>query len=337
MAGPLSGSWIWPCSFVVLVAGTCTVLLKSHMASFAGSMYYPLAWNLVTMTGMALAWPVHLSTGDDDASREALLPVKEEKRAPPVPWYVFLVTMLLHWTSLFMNNATYPYLPGSLLLMLRGFKVPCTAGLSWLFLNRSLQRVHQIGIVVTMLGVLLAVRKGKDNYIVSVQAPAGFGPTGFWCVILLAFLSELTRSAMFVWQEKYVKQYSIPPMKMSGLVGLAGIPFSSAALVLACVLGLEDSPRMISRVLSSSVALFSMIGFLASVCAFEVGGICVTKHSTALTRALLELLRMPCVWVVELCLAFGAWDISQALGVCLIAAGFLIEQGLVSFPRAQGE
>eukprot|EP00930_Biecheleria_cincta_P073350 TRINITY_DN6064_c0_g1_i2.p1 TRINITY_DN6064_c0_g1~~TRINITY_DN6064_c0_g1_i2.p1 ORF type:complete len:351 (-),score=60.98 TRINITY_DN6064_c0_g1_i2:91-1077(-) len=306
----------------VLVAGTVNVTLKNHMASAAGGFYYPMCWNFVTMCGMSLALPIHrlLQRSESAETQQLLTKAADTKEAP---LRIYAVVMLFHWWSLLIVNSLYLYLPGALLQMMRGSKVPFTAALSFLILGKALQFHQQASLLVIMLGLTLGVQSCLDQW--SFRGSFTTREHGFWSVVFLSFASELIRSVMFVYQEKYVKQYKIPALKMSGAVGCMGALFSFQMLVIAQLLQIEDVFGMLLKLRVSPMASLTLFGFLVSVCLFEVGGIYITACSSAFTRAVVELIRTPIVWIVEIRYGIGAWSLWQLSSFLMLALGLLLD------------
>jgi len=305
------------------------VILKNHMASGAGGFYYPMFWNFVTMSGMSLALPIHrLSQSMRPSDCEN--PMEGQQLVPKIaaeeaPLQIYAVVMLFHWFALLLVNSLYLYLPGALLQVMRGSKVPFTAALSVLILGKSLQAHQHASLMVVMLGLSLGVPSCLEQW--SFRTSSQTGQDGLWPVVLLTLSAELIRSLMFVYQEKYVKQYKIPALLLSGVVGCMGMLFSFVVLIIAQLLHIEDVAGMLLKLRASPMASLTLLSFLVTVCLFEVGGIYVTACSSAFTRAVVELVRTPIVWIVEIQTGIAVWSLWQLSSFLMLALGFLIDVG----------
>jgi len=123
-----------------------------------------------------------------------------------------------------------------------------------------------------------------------------------------------------------MKQYEIPPLKLTGMIGMLGTPFSIMGAVLANHFGIEDFSEGVYQVQQSAALVRVLMCFVLSALTFELFSITLTKRADAVLRALTELLRIPLVWLVEIVLNWDTFAVWQASGLVMLFLAFFLEQ-----------
>mmetsp|Transcript_78969 Transcript_78969/g.139766 ORF Transcript_78969/g.139766 Transcript_78969/m.139766 type:complete len:513 (-) Transcript_78969:137-1675(-) len=306
-----------------LLCGMLNVLIKDGLThievptsprSWPSQFNQPSLYNLVTMVGLSFCGPLYFIMGyvqrwtDPDA--------EEKVQRPHVPMSVYVITMTLHWSALFIVNVAYQHLLGSTIQMMRGSKLLFTCILSFIFLDRKMKVNQVLGVATAFVGVVLAAHQ-KTNIGKSESAVK-------WICIVCC--SEFIRSILFVYQEKVMKQYEIPPLKLTGMIGMLGTPFSIMGAVLANHFGIEDFSEGVYQVQQSAALVRVLMCFVLSALTFELFSITLTKRADAVLRALTELLRIPLVWLVEIVLNWDTFAVWQASGLVMLFLAFFLEQ-----------
>ena len=136
----------------------------------------------------------------------------------------------------------------------------------------------------------------------------------------------------FVYEESIVKKHDIPPMSMAGFEGLFGFYILSLLLIplsfIPNVDGFEDfnsqgtmeDPLDAFVKLNNHMMIFvPIVVAMVSTAAYVYSGIAITKELSAMTRMVLETLRIIIVWLFALMLGwttFGWIHVSEIFLSC---------------------
>mmetsp|Transcript_1778 Transcript_1778/g.3862 ORF Transcript_1778/g.3862 Transcript_1778/m.3862 type:complete len:798 (+) Transcript_1778:2082-4475(+) len=318
----------------MLLVGAASVLLKDSMmvvevpaspTAPATSFYYPMLWTAITMTGMSVCWPLQKLA--DFASA----PAPQER--PEVPGSVFFVVTSLQWIALWMTNYVYSEVPGSVVQMLRGTKVILTVGLSIVFLKKQPKSHEHAGAWISVLGIMLVscfATRGA-NHPKHISAAASDARRPYYCALCL--MAEVVRSVLFVYQEKVMKQYSMPAMQLTGSIGVTGLIISSVLVSGNWLLSPHHLTGALYQLKHSSHLSILVGAFLLNICLFELTGITLTKRTSASLRALTEMLRTIFIWVVELWWGWTTFNPGLLMGFSVLIVGFLTYQKLLDIPQ----
>jgi len=285
---------------------------------------YPVLWNFMTFTGMSCLLPMHL------ASKQEEKPGAEPSKQAPT--HVFLVAMLLQWFALYIRNAVYKILPGSLVLMLGSSRAAFVCLLGYLALGKS-PKFHQLaGVALALIGTgvagasaVNAHEKASDLGLKLAGTVGEVSPGRLWCGTALCLLSELVRGTLYVYQEKVVKQYDTSAIEMAGMTGVFGFAFSSVALVIFHVMEWEDFGGAMYQLGHSPLLLVSAVLFFFTASVNQYLGISLTKMLSSLFRAMMELMTTAALWVSELLLRWDAFTYTQAAGFFILCLGCAID------------
>lgn len=321
------------CMIAMLVFGVVSITLKDAMANLevqteSGKFHafdYPVLWTLLSMAGMALCWPAHIV----QQRRRAV--ADRESPLAAAPWRAYVVIFALHWSSLLCVNIVFQYLPGSFPHTMRGVKLALICVTAEHLLGRP-QKGHQVaGALVALVGVLLVAVSAASLGTTRTERPS-ISVTQVVVSVCLCLLAESVRGILLLYQEKVMQQYSIPALRLVGTVGLMGIPFSVLVLILVNKFHTESTIDAIYQ-LRHSTPLVMLVGtFVPVITLFELMGYMITSGGSALLRTLLELLRLPIIWVIELYMGWLPFQGLQALGLALVTAGFLVERSIIKVP-----
>mmetsp|Transcript_71349 Transcript_71349/g.183937 ORF Transcript_71349/g.183937 Transcript_71349/m.183937 type:complete len:567 (+) Transcript_71349:223-1923(+) len=296
---------------------------------------YPTIWNMVSTLGMSFFVPLHMCSSQEKAPKLEVTPKGPQR----LLLHCFVLAMLLYASNL-AANIPYRVLPGSLISMIRSSKVLFTALLSYLIMGRKMTASQAVGLALVMAGVIIAGLSAVDA---EAQAEEnGFnlgameGKVSVWTLwgnIGLVFVAEFLRSALFVYQELLMKEYSVSPVQLCGAVGSMGLVFGVLWVVLCEVFNIEDIKGGFYQLAHSHLLIVSLMAFLFTSTMFEFLGVFLTKRVHASWRAVLELLRVVIVWVVEVALQWNAFTCSQAIGFAILIVGCLVNSKIIPLEK----
>ncbi|GAB4819565.1 hypothetical protein N2152v2_006611 [Parachlorella kessleri] len=219
--------------------------------------------------------------------------------------------------------------------MMRGAEMLFAALFTVVFLKRSLNRFHLMGIGCCVLGITLVGAasllsgEGSSTHEVS-QSQMLLG-------MFLIIASQAVQAAQITFEDFFMADLAIPPLKIVGYEGLFG------ALGMLCVMlpivqhlpgddgkGIhEDSLDTWHMITHSRVILTVLLCDMFALLMYNVSGMCVTGHLGAVFRTVLETTRTLFVWLVGLLmfytpLGFGKLGESWSVYSWIQAAGFVV-------------
>jgi drug/metabolite transporter (DMT)-like permease len=212
--------------------------------------------------------------------------------------------------------------------MCRGCIVIFTCVFSVLFLGRRQQAFHYVGVALVALGIT----------IVSLQAlfdPSGPGPSNPkapYIGIGLVLAAQLFQATMLVVEEKYLAQYSVPPLQMVGLEGLFGTILGVFILFSLQQMNMESSTEALYMMQSSKAVQFGCIASMFSIAFFNWSGVTVTQTASAVARSTIDVSRTALIWAVELFMLWNTFSWLQLTGFVVLIAGTLIYNELITIP-----
>jgi drug/metabolite transporter (DMT)-like permease len=253
------------------------------------------------------------------------LNVKQEQT---FPMWIMALPVTCDWTATTLVNAAYVILPASTIQMCRGCIVIFTCVFSVLFLGRRQQAFHYVGVALVALGIT----------IVSLQAlfdPSGPGPSNPkapYIGIGLVLAAQLFQATMLVVEEKYLAQYSVPPLQMVGLEGLFGTILGVFILFSLQQMNMESSTEALYMMQSSKAVQFGCIASMFSIAFFNWSGVTVTQTASAVARSTIDVSRTALIWAVELFMLWNTFSWLQLTGFVVLIAGTLIYNELITIP-----
>jgi len=193
--------------------------------------------------------------------------------------------------------------------MFEGGIVVITAIMSIVFLGRKQFRHHFTGLVIIflslfILGLASLIFKGEQ-----VRKTNLFG-------IGLMTLSLVCTSSQNILEEKYIREYSIHPLKVVGLEGFWGTIYYIVVLPILqfircetfdgvdlCTINdrsewrVEDTIFAVRQLGHNKFLIFLVIASTVIIAAYNYYGVCVTQQVSCTQRAVADNIRMILIWV----------------------------------------
>ena len=310
----------------------------------------PWAMTTVMFLGMAFCIPLayyveHLNKKEKGREeRESLLVDEgvEAREHSNKTWMLIIPTVFDLMATILMNIGLLS-VTASVYQMLRGAEMLFAALFAVVFLKRKLNRNHHTGIVCCLLGIALV---GSSTLLIGTKSDdtkeTGNGDILFG--MLLIVLSQAVQAAQITFEDFFMADIAIPPLKIVGYEGLFG-SLMMVGIMLPMVQHLpgkdgngihEDSIDTWHMISNSPMIASILVLDMFAMLAYNISGMCVTGHLGAVFRTVLETSRTLFVWLVDLVLFYTplglgklgeSWSNSswiQAGGFCVLVAGTVI-------------
>ena len=143
-------------------------------------------------------------------------------------------------------------------------------------------------------------------------------------------VAQLFLAAMFVFEEKILKNYNTKVME---IVGWEGIWRSIISLIYIYVfynlpgddMGSAENPfQALFQIKNNTVLFISIILSSFVIGPFNYFGTMLTKEASAMHRCLVDASRMCLVWFISLCCAWESFNMYQVSGYAMIILGNLL-------------
>lgn len=229
--------------------------------------------------------------------------------------------------------------------MMRGAEMLFAALFAIVFLKRHLNKFHYMGIACCVSGISLV---GLSS-ILSSGTPGTtirhISPEAMLLGMGLIILSQAVQAAQLTFEDFFMADLAIDPVRIVGYEGLYGAVFMVGLLLPVAYFlpgpegrGLhEDTLDTLAMLRHSPTLLTIILVDMGALLAYNVSGMMVTGHLGAVFRTVLETLRTLFVWMVDLALfytnGFGlgpvgeAWTEHswiQAVGFVILVIGTLV-------------
>jgi len=181
--------------------------------------------------------------------------------------------------------------------------------------------------------------------------------TNYIIGVLMVIVGEFFHGCQFVYEEKFVTKYNLPPMKVVGIEGICGVltlgmllwpmyfikmPTSLPGAALGPEGRLEDAIDGFVQIFDGDNGgwlLCWTIGNMCSIAVFNFAGITVTKELNATTRAVLDQIRVILIWAIyliplglKLCLMQGHFHWTAPIGLVILISGVFIYNDVIIMP-----
>ncbi|KFM25000.1 Solute carrier family 35 member F6 [Auxenochlorella protothecoides] len=328
------------------VAGLITlgtfVSLAAKTVMFGGMCFcLPLALYLEKLDKAATA-------AENGGVNEPLLAAPGEVARPPAEKNMFLANLPIAIPTFFdlvatvLMNVGLLYVTASVYQMMRGAEMLFAALFAVVFLKRSLNKYHYSGILCCVIGIGLVgyastmAGEGSAHHVVS-QRDIVFG-------MLLIIMSQCVQAAQLTFEDHFMSNMAVPPLKIVGFEGVFG--FLAMTLVLMPVVQFlpgregqgihEDSLDTLYMLWHTPSILAVVLLDLVALLGLNISGMCVTGHFGAVFRTVLETTRTLAVWLVGLLLyytplgrghlgeSWNAYSWIQATGFVVLVAGTVV-------------
>lgn len=234
------------------------------------------------------------------------------------------------------------YTTASVYQMMRGAEMLFAALFAVLFLKRTLNRYHLGGIVLCVIGISLVGTastlsgEGSATKVVT-QAEILFG-------MGLIVASQAVQAAQLSFEDYFMSEMTVPPLKIVGYEGLFGtIAMAAVLMPIAQFLpgvdgqGVHEDTVDTLYMLSHNPGILTVVIFdVIALLGLNVSGMCVTGHFGAVFRTVLETTRTLAVWIVGLIMfytplgggrlgeSWNRYSWIQAIGFVVLVSGTVV-------------
>ena len=219
--------------------------------------------------------------------------------------------------------------------MLRGAEMLFAALFAVAFLKRKLNKYHFGGIGCCIVGITLvgvsSIMAGEGSASHDVQ------PMKILLGMSLIVASQAVQAAQITFEDFFMADLNIPPLKIVGFEGLYGA-LAMGLILLPTVQRLpgvdgqgvhEDTWDTWHMILNNPTIARILLLDMVALLAYNIAGMCVTGHLGAVFRTVLETTRTLFVWLVDLILFYtplGMGKLGESWSVFswIQAAGFIV-------------
>ena len=225
--------------------------------------------------------------------------------------------------------------------MLRGAVIIFTALFSVIYFGSKLQVYHWVGMLTVIFGLIIVslgdiIREGNSG-----------DPNSVLTGDLLIVVSQIITAIQMIVEQELVKGYNIPPLQAVGWEGVFGFIIVSILLIPMYFIpwhlpsGLDfwqnhtrfedgiDAFHQIFYVPTLTVAFF---GVACSIAIYNFAGISITKEENAVTRMVLDTIRILFIWLFELLINWHKFSYFQPVGFVCLVIGISIFYNIVFSP-----
>lgn len=315
---------------VMLISGAANTLLMKFMVlqevstgpnTPSTGFDHPFFQSLLMMIGEFLCLITYYASGQSGGAK-----------SEDVPKRIFAVACLFDWTATTLVNMAYVCIAASVVQMTRGAVVIFTCIFSMVFLGRRQHTHHLAGVGLVFIGITLV----SLSTFINPASSADDGSTSKVYVQLagigLCLGAQVFQAAMLVYEEKIMKQYTVPPLMVVGMEGFFGILFGIVLLSVLNFMGIESTPGAIYQMGHSTPLLLAVVASICSIAFFNFSGVAVTQQASAVARSTVDVSRTILIWAVELALGWNSFNFLQLGGFFVLALGTLVYNRLIVLP-----
>lgn len=247
------------------------------------------------------------------------------------------------------------YISASTWQMLRGSQLIFAAIISVTpVLGRKLYAFNWTGVSFCVLGIVFVGASSMLNPVPESEDVDGEGlaePSNAMLGMALVFCAQVVVASQIIAEEKLLKEVNLPALLVVGYEGVWGCILSLVIVFpLASFLPGDDDGKMEGfidslHMLKNNSQLFGLVWLYVFSCAtYNICGMSVTSHLSAVHRTMLEASRTLVIWIVDLMVhywinknaGFGeAWlpySWLQALGFFVLVGGQCVYGGIITIP-----
>mmetsp|Transcript_31792 Transcript_31792/g.72845 ORF Transcript_31792/g.72845 Transcript_31792/m.72845 type:complete len:374 (+) Transcript_31792:120-1241(+) len=324
----VSPTWIYLLMLVMLISGAANTLLmklqvRTHVPTGPGEeatgFSHPVTQSFFMAVGECLCLGAFYGKLAIDGKTEV---------PNAFPKSIMIIPAICDLTASTLIHAAYVFIPASIAQMTRGSIVIFTCLASVFFLGRRQYAFHYTAVVLVATGIAIVAMAaiffphGEQRSEPSRSATLG---------VSLCLVAQIFHAAMLVVEEKFLRNYTIPPLQAVGLEGAFGIGIITVALAILNPLGFENTPGAVYQLGHSAVLLVAVICSVLSIALFNWSGISITAHSSCVARATIDGARTILIWAVELLLLWNVFHPLQLIGFIVLAMGTLLYNRIVEF------
>uniref|UniRef100_A0A914CJR7 Solute carrier family 35 member F6 n=1 Tax=Acrobeloides nanus TaxID=290746 RepID=A0A914CJR7_9BILA len=230
-----------------------------------------------------------------------------KKTPPQINNWVFLPLSCCDATSSAISYVALILTNASSYQMLRGSVIIFTGLVSTAFLGMKLKGYQWLGMFLVTLGLVVI---GLTDYIYGDKVNDDIN--GIITGDLLIIISQLIVSFHVSAQQKFLKQYDVPPLKAVGMEGMFGLMVVSFAMIPMYFIHvsptfsnnpqgrLEDVITAFKEIAVSTRLQITITITVFSMAFFNFAGLTVTKRLSATSRMVLDSIRTLVIWMISI-------------------------------------
>jgi len=253
---------------------------------------------------------------------------------PKPNMFLFLPPALCDVTATCMMYTGMIYTTAAQFQMLRGSIMIFVGILSVIFLKKKMEWFHWTGMAVVFAGILLV---GGADFMETDDEGKKNSKAIIGDIIIIC--AQMIAACQFVYEEKFITQYNVHPLKVVGSEGIFGfitlvliqIPFYFI-IIDGFSIGYNPDNRLEDPLdafaqMNNEPRLYGILSLVIfSIAFFNFSGVSITKHMSATTRKVLDTLRTLVIWACEMLfhLIDPRWTMPTGKQLALQVPGFLL-------------
>jgi len=304
----------------MLVAGSGNIELKDWQVQLG--FHQPFLWCIATFVGQSCFLPMWWLK---ERGEQAVSPPSK----PPAPLHVYAIVTAFDLSAVLLINIAYSGLPGSFCQMFKAFKIVCTSCFSCIVLEKRFTPYQHLGISMNILGVGIVALVACG----AIESGTGWAsPAEASMSLFLAYLSCVIGGLHFVWEEKVMKEYAVDPELLIGMEGVIGTCYAGIIFTFLSFTNVVDAQAAFAELRERKMVLFAFSLFLCTTALLHYSATVVTKHSSAVVRALLDVSRSALIWTVEVSFGWDNFSCFELVGFVTIVSGTLVYAKTIKVP-----
>jgi drug/metabolite transporter (DMT)-like permease len=286
--------------------------------------------------------PLLSQRGDNDDTTAAATPSPRNNKGGIKEILLLSIPTFFDLIATILMNIGLLSVTASVYQMMRGAEMIFAALFAVVFLKRTLNKMHFLGLACCIAGIALV---GSASLFSGEGSASHEIPTSKIAIgMALVVASQAVQAAQVTFEDYFMADLYIPPLKIVGYEGLFG-SIAMVGVMLPLVQWLpgqdgqgvhEDTLDTLTMIRSTPVLMILLLTDMAALLAYNVSGMLVTGHLGAVFRTVLETTRTLAVWLVDLLLFYvGAgggklgerwteWSLIQAAGFVVLVSGTVI-------------
>lgn len=246
---------------------------------------------------------------------------EDAEQGAQVPKWIFLVPSSCDLIATVLLNVALGLLAVSIVQMCRGTLVVFTCALSIIFLGRRQYAYHFVGVLLVVGGITVV---SMSSMIDTKTGAVSAMPSAMIMGISILIFGQVFQAGMFVYEEKIMSKYPVPPLRCVGMEGVFGLSIAIAVMIPLEYLGYAKTRAAFYQMSQSPWLLASVLGAICSLALFNYAGATVTQKSSAIARTTIKMSSTILIWVCELAFGWNTFSILQLAGFALLAVGTLL-------------
>ncbi|BFU20243.1 hypothetical protein EHI8A_088120 [Entamoeba histolytica HM-1:IMSS-B] len=334
-----------------IICGTLSITLSKtcytlQAENFENDLVYfrkPLFFNSLMFFSMALCTFPYL----------LLKYVFSDKMSKPKEYtnkhllYLFFPA-LLAFSATYLQNIGLVYIHGSVFQMLRGSVIIFIALLQYFIKKRKLLLHQIIGVLIVVVAIALV---GSSSFMIPSNKNPGATThsihkfIGISCILF----AQLLNACSGLVEESLLHDAEIPPSLIVSVEGWFGVLFSVVTILFlqfmpipADTLIKENTAETLLMMVRKPTIYALVNAYVLVVLFFNLTGMTITSQINALTRNVIDPLRMITIWLTGLFIHYVitnklgealSWaTLIQVFGFIVLAIGFFVYAGIIPLP-----